>query len=91
VAHAYNPSYSGYGGQEDRGSKAARANSSWHPILKNPSQKRPGGVAQVVQVVECLPGKYEALSSNRQKKQFGTMPLRNKADGVMLGTSVSCL
>jgi hypothetical protein len=31
---------------EDRGSKPAMANSSQEPILKNPSQKRAGAVAQ---------------------------------------------
>jgi hypothetical protein len=47
VAHTCNPSYSAV--QEDRGSKPAQANSSGDPISKNnPSQKRAGGVAQVV-------------------------------------------
>jgi hypothetical protein len=46
VAHVYNPSYSGGRDQEDHGSKPAQANSSHDPILKNPSQKRAGGVAQ---------------------------------------------
>jgi hypothetical protein len=45
VAHAYNPSYSRDRDQEDRGSKPAQANSLRDPILKNPSQKRAGGVA----------------------------------------------
>jgi hypothetical protein len=40
VAHACNPSYSGVRDQEDRG--------SWDPILKNPLQKKAGGVAQGV-------------------------------------------
>jgi hypothetical protein len=48
VAHAYNPSYSGGRDQEDRGLKPAWANSSRDPILKNPSQKRAGRVAQGV-------------------------------------------
>jgi hypothetical protein len=48
VAHACNPSYSGGRDQEDRGSKPAQANSSRDPILKNPSQKRIGGVTQGV-------------------------------------------
>jgi hypothetical protein len=37
VAHTCNPSYSGNRDQEDHGSKPAQANSSWDPILKNPS------------------------------------------------------
>jgi hypothetical protein len=49
VAHAYNPSYSGGRDQEARGSKPARTNSSVRPYLKKKhSQKRAGGVAQVV-------------------------------------------
>jgi hypothetical protein len=52
VAHAYNPSYSGGRGQEDRGLKPARANSSRDPISKKPitngwSQEDPGGRGQV--------------------------------------------
>jgi hypothetical protein len=39
----------------------AWANSTLDPILKKSSQKRFGGV---VQVVECLPSQCEALSSN---------------------------
>jgi hypothetical protein len=45
-AHTYNPSYSGGRDQEDQGLKPAQANSSRDPMLKNPSQKRAGGVAQ---------------------------------------------
>jgi hypothetical protein len=41
-------SYSGSRDQEDRGSKSPGANSSRDPILKNPSQKRAGRVAQGV-------------------------------------------
>jgi hypothetical protein len=48
VAHACNPSYSESRDQEDHSSTPAQANSSWDPILKNPSQKRAGGVAQGV-------------------------------------------
>jgi hypothetical protein len=48
VAHAYNPSYSGGRHQEDRGSKPAWGNSLRDSILKNPSQKRAGGMAQGV-------------------------------------------
>jgi hypothetical protein len=43
-----NPSYSGGRDQQDPGSKTSQANSSRDPILKNPSQKRAGGVAQGV-------------------------------------------
>jgi hypothetical protein len=50
VAHAYNPSYSGGRDQEDRGSKIICKTLS----QKYPTQKRAGGVAQVV---ECLPGR----------------------------------
>jgi hypothetical protein len=46
VAQSCNPSYSGGRDQEDCGSKPAWANSSRDCILKNPSQKRAGGVAQ---------------------------------------------
>jgi hypothetical protein len=48
VAHACNPSYSGGRDQKDRGLKPAQANRSLDPILKNPSEKRAGGVAQGV-------------------------------------------
>jgi hypothetical protein len=41
--------------------KPAWVNSSWDPISKKPSHKGAGGVAQVV---ECLPSKCKALSSN---------------------------
>jgi hypothetical protein len=40
VIDTCNPSYSGGRDQEDHGSKAAQANSSQDPILKNPSQKQ---------------------------------------------------
>jgi hypothetical protein len=39
VAHPCNLSYSGSRDQEDHSSKPAWGNSSWDPILKNPSQK----------------------------------------------------
>jgi hypothetical protein len=48
VVHTYNPSYSGGRYQEDHSLKPAQANSLWDPILKNPSQKSAGGVAQGV-------------------------------------------
>jgi hypothetical protein len=44
VAYACNPSYSGGRDQEDHGSKPVQANSWQAPTLKNPSQKRAGGV-----------------------------------------------
>jgi hypothetical protein len=64
VAHAYNPSYSGGRDQEDHGSKPALAISMQDPILKKPFTKQAGGVARVV---ECLPSKHKALSSNPTK------------------------
>jgi hypothetical protein len=60
VAHACNPSYSEGSDQEDCGSKPAKASSSRDPILKKPSTKRTGGVAQLVERL-C---KCEALNSN---------------------------
>jgi hypothetical protein len=45
VAQVCNPHYSGGRNQEDHSLKSAGANSSWDPILKNPSQKRTGGVS----------------------------------------------
>jgi hypothetical protein len=62
VAHACNPSYSG-GRLEDRSSKPAWANSSQEPTSKNTQHKKTkaGGVPQVV---EHLPSKCEARSSN---------------------------
>jgi hypothetical protein len=61
VAHACNPSYSEGRDQEDHGSRPAQANSLRDPILKNPTQKGAGVLAQVV---EYLSSKYEHLSSN---------------------------
>jgi hypothetical protein len=61
VVHNCNPNYSRSSDQEDCGSKPAQANSLQDPILKKKSQKRAGGVAQVV---EHLPTKCEALNSN---------------------------
>jgi hypothetical protein len=49
VAHACNPSNSGGRDQEDGGLKPAQANSLRDPMLKNPSNKRAGGVAQSVE------------------------------------------
>jgi hypothetical protein len=45
---AYNPSYLGGWDWEDQGLSPTQANSSWDPILKKPSQKKSGGVAQGV-------------------------------------------
>jgi hypothetical protein len=46
VAHSCDPRYSGGRDQEGQGSKSAWTNSSQDPILKkNPSQKKPGGMA----------------------------------------------
>jgi hypothetical protein len=39
-----NPSYAGSRDQEDHCSKPSQANSLQEPILKNPSQKRAGGM-----------------------------------------------
>jgi hypothetical protein len=63
VAHTCNPSYSGSRDEKDGGLKSAQGNSSWDPISKIPStkQNRAGTVAQVV---EHLPTKCKALSSN---------------------------
>jgi hypothetical protein len=46
VAHTCNPSYSGDRDQEDCDLKPAWANSSQDLVLKKPTQKRAGGVAQ---------------------------------------------
>jgi hypothetical protein len=48
VAHTCNPTYSGGRDQEDYGLKPTQENSLQDPILKNPSQKSAGGVAQGV-------------------------------------------
>jgi hypothetical protein len=48
MAYTCNPSYSRGRDQEDHGSKPVQANGSPDPILKNPAQKRAGGVAQGV-------------------------------------------
>jgi hypothetical protein len=46
AAHACNSSNSGDRDQEDHGLKPAWANGYTRPYLKNPSEKRAGGVAQ---------------------------------------------
>jgi hypothetical protein len=61
MAHTGNPSYLGSRDQEDGILKPAWANSLWNPISKKPNTNRAGGLTQVI---ECLPSKHEALSSN---------------------------
>jgi hypothetical protein len=61
VAHTYNPNYSGGKDQEDGGSKPAWTYSCQDTVSKIPNTKRADRVAQVV---EYLPSKCEALSSN---------------------------
>jgi hypothetical protein len=56
VAHACNPRYSGGRDQEDHSLKPA-----WENSPQYPTQNRAG---KVVQVVEHLPHKFEAWSSN---------------------------
>jgi hypothetical protein len=72
VAHAYNPTYLGGRDQEKYSSNPAWANSPRDPISKISNTKRAGRGAQVV---ECLPSKCEALSSNanttKKEKGFG--------------------
>jgi hypothetical protein len=63
VAHAYNPSYSGVR-QRSGGTpfEASLGKYFLRPYLeKTQDKKRADGVSQVV---ECLPSKHEALSSN---------------------------
>jgi hypothetical protein len=69
-AQAYNPSYY-LGGrvQEDQGLKPSQANSSRDPITQH--KKR-------VQVVERLPCKCEALSSNPSTAQNSSPQNKNK-------------
>jgi hypothetical protein len=62
ATHICNPRYLRGKNQKDHGSKPARTNSSQDPILKTPNTKKDGGV---VQVVEHLPSKCEALSSHQ--------------------------
>jgi hypothetical protein len=78
VAHACNPSFSGGRDQEDRGLKPAWANSLVVPISKIPTQKR---ASRVVQVVDFLPSKCEALSSN-SKSTKNTQPSNKEIDLV---------
>jgi hypothetical protein len=67
MAHACNPSYPGGRDQKDCSSRTAQANkilSQKHPTHTHTHTHTTGRVAQVVQVVDCLPSKHEALSSN---------------------------
>jgi transposase len=59
VAHACNPSYSGGRDQKDQVQDQLRQIVHETQSRKNPSQKRAGGVAQVVE-----PSRYKVLSSN---------------------------
>jgi hypothetical protein len=62
VAHTCDPSYLGDRDQEGHSLKPAWAHNLRDSISGKPiTKKRAGGV---VQVVECLPSKYEALSLN---------------------------
>jgi hypothetical protein len=61
VAHTCNPSYSGGRDQEDHSLRPALANSSQDPISNILNTRKRAGVTQVI---EHLPGKYEALNSN---------------------------
>jgi hypothetical protein len=63
VAHVYNPSYSESRDHEDCGLKPAQASSSQDPILKNPSQKRAGGMAQGVG------SEFESQHRHRKEKK----------------------
>jgi hypothetical protein len=67
VAHACDPNYSGGRGQEDCGSKPARANSSPDPTLKNTFKKRSTGVAQGVDP-ECKPHYHEKTKDEQQQQ-----------------------
>jgi hypothetical protein len=72
VVHACNPSYSGGRNQKDHSSKPAGKINCETLSQKYSTQNRAGGVTQVIQ---CLPNKCEALSSNpstakqRKKKE----------------------
>jgi hypothetical protein len=72
VAHTCNPSYSGGQDQEAHSSKPAQENNSWDPILKNPSQKRTGGVVQGV-VFQFKPQYHK----KKKKKVLQVQPDRN--------------
>jgi hypothetical protein len=61
VVHAFNPSYSGGRDQKAQSSRSAWTNSSQDPISIIPNTKEDW---QATQVVEYLPPKSEALSSN---------------------------
>jgi hypothetical protein len=61
VAHVYNPTYPEGRDQKVHCLKPAWENSLWEPFSKKPTQKRTGGVAQVI---ENLPSKHEVLRAN---------------------------
>jgi hypothetical protein len=61
--------------------KSAWANSSRDPIFKIPNTTRAGGVAQVV---ECLPSKCEALSSNASTTWGGGQKEKRKETMYLL-------
>jgi hypothetical protein len=53
--------------QEDLSSKTDQANSFWDPILKNPSQKKAGGVAQNV-ALSSNPSIYQKKKKERERE-----------------------
>jgi hypothetical protein len=69
VAHVYNPSYSGGRDQEDHGLRLAGANSLGDPIWKKPFTKKG--------LVEFLPIKHEALSSNPNTAKTKPNPVKS--------------
>jgi hypothetical protein len=77
TAHTCNPNYSGGRDQEDGGSKPALANSSRDPILKNPSQKMAGGVAQD-KGSEFKPQYHTHTQKKKKKKKKGVESVRKK-------------
>jgi hypothetical protein len=94
VTHAYNPSYSGDRDQQDNILKPSPGKCSWDPILKILNIKKGW---RVVQVVEHLPSKCEALSTNKQtnkQKSWGgknnSVSLSQKELHTVLATLISC-
>jgi hypothetical protein len=77
VAHTYNPSYAAQreGGGGSWFEASPRQIIPKTHLKKYPTQIRAGGVTQVV---ECLPNKYEALSSN-----LGTAKKKKKKPRVI--------
>jgi hypothetical protein len=69
VAHAYNPSYLGGRDQEDRGLKAAQANSSARPYLqKKPSQQKGWWSGS-----RCRPWVRAQYHKKKKKKKIHTL------------------